>query len=146
MADALTEAAMRFAVLKAAKEQKEREVELINKALTELGEKLFELFADSGAAQLRLSGADIFTDGQDRFVKPESKYSVSVVNAPAYFDLLRAEGHGAIIKETVHHTATEKWVKEKKEQNVSLPPEDVLKVWTVNGAKVTRAPKRAERE
>lgn len=144
MADQLSEVAMRIAVLKAVKEQKEREVELINKAIAALGGTLFELFADAGTNQLRLSGAGVFTDNQDRIVKPELKYKVSVVNQPAFFALLRADGHESVIKETVHHTATEKWVEEKKEQNVALPPEDVLKVWTVQGAKVTRAPKRAE--
>lgn len=144
MSNTLSEVATRLAVLKALKEHKTREIELLNKEMDTLGAKLFELFGDAGLANVRIVGADIFTDKQDRIVTPDSSYKVSVVNPIAFFELLRAEGNGSLIKEQVHHTASEKWVKAKKEGNLPLPDESVLKVWTVESASVRRAPKRAQ--
>lgn len=144
MSNDLAGVATRLAVLKALKEHKTREIELINKEMDTLGTKLFELFGDAGLANIRITGAEVFTDNQDRIVSPDSSYKVSVVSPPAFFEILRAEGNGSLIKESVHHTATEKWVKEKKESNQPLPEESILKVWTVEGASVRRAPKRAQ--
>jgi hypothetical protein len=138
----LQEVALNFALLKAAKEQKEREVELINAEIQRLGERLFEMFGD-GTASVRLNGAVAFLDGQDRIVTPSVKWSTSVVDQAAFYTLLRAENNGGLIKETIHHTTLEKWVKERKEQNAALPSESVLKVFEIQGATVRRAPKSA---
>jgi hypothetical protein len=139
----LSDVAQRFAILKAAKEQKEREVQLINTELSVLGAKLFELLADSGVATLRLDGKNLFVDKQDRILSPDTAYKTSIVDQPKFFGLLRTGDEGSLIKETIHPATLEKWIRGLVEMNKPFPDETVLKVWTVNGAKVRRAPKSA---
>ena len=139
------EKARRFAMLKALKEHHEGIISTINAEIEKLGGELFQAFADpnAGVRTLRIDGSRIFSDGQDRIVTPELKYRPSIVEETLFFGYLRKGGEGTLIKETVHPKTLESWVKRRKKENVALPDETMLKVWTQETAKVTRAPKSA---
>jgi hypothetical protein len=133
------------ALLKQRKEDLEEQVTTINKVISELSEGLFKEFVDSNTVSLRVSG-HLFTDGQERIIKPDPKFKGTVKDEAAFFKFLRDSGNGSVIKETVHHTATEKIIKEFKEANKALPPEEVLQIFTVEAVKITRAPKGKTKE
>lgn len=143
MGNALTELGTRFAMLKELKEHHEKMAKLISAELSKLGIDLFREFADTRQVSFRLLGTGVFADGRDRIVKPETEYSGTIVTPPEFFGYLRGEGHGSLVKENVHAATLKKWIKGQKKQNLPLPPETMLKVWTVETAKVTRAPKDA---
>jgi len=140
----LPDKAKRFAMLTAMKEHHESVIKTLNVELMALGEALYKEFTDASAPieNMRISGF-IFSDKQDRIVRPDLKYRPTVVDEELFFKLLRATGEGALIKETVHPKTLESWVTKRRKANAALPAESILKVWTQETAKVSRAPKRA---
>lgn len=132
--------AKNFALLKQRKEELEEQVKLLNKAMEEIGKNLFEDFSTQGLKNLRIEGQN-FEDGQDRIISPDPKFKGTIKDEAQFFAFLREAGNGALIKESVHHTAVEKMIMEYKENNKALPPETVLQIFTVETVKVKRAPK-----
>jgi hypothetical protein len=58
-----------------------------------------------------------------------------------FFDYLRANEFGTLIKEKVNPKTLESWVNGQKENNMPLPTEDILKIFTLETVSVRRAPK-----
>ena len=137
----LQDKAAHFARLKELQERHLKAAEVLGSAMDQIGQELFADFADSGTAEsLRITGA-IFMDGQARTVKPIMKYKPSVIVKPLFFEWMTAHGHGALIKEDIHHKSLEGWVTKEIEANAEMPGEDLLKVFKVTTASVRRLPK-----
>jgi hypothetical protein len=55
------------------------------------------------------------------YLKTEPKASVLKENEPVFFQWLKDNGHGDIVKETVHHRTLSSWAKEVLEQGLPVP-------------------------
>lgn len=131
----------KIAVLKAQKEDFEAKAEVIGGIIAQLSQEAYSQLIDSGLKQVRISG-DLFTDHQERIISPDVKVKPNVVDQPRFFKFLREHNFGAIIKESVHHTTLEKWVGERMDQNMSLPDESILRVFSIETVNIRRAPKK----
>lgn len=142
--------ARQLALLKQAKEHHEAMTKKIGAEIQRIGNELYNEFIDDGVESYRLlasfNGEQLFMDGKDRLLRPEVKYKPSVPSEQlnAFHEWMRAEGFGDLIKESIHHATLTSWVDKRKQENKELPPEDLLKVFTLEGTKITRAPKRTK--
>lgn len=140
----LEENCSRLARLKELAEYHDNMSQLIGSEVAKLSQIIYNQCADSSTDQIRVSGT-VFKDGQARIIAPVLKYRPSVHSQPELFTWLRATNNAEMIKETVHHATLESFVTAQKEANAPLPPEAILSVFTVETAKVRRAPKKAEK-
>jgi hypothetical protein len=137
----LEETAKRIAVLRELREHHEKQAELLGSTIHELGEALFKQFMNSSTNQIRVS-AECFKDGQERIITPDTKFKPTVLDQPGLLAWLNETGHGSLIKPTVHPKTLEAFINEQKEKNLSMPPEQILKVFTVETVNCRRAPKK----
>ena len=144
MPETLAQKALAFAILREQKEEYEHIITLLNTELTKMGEELFETFIAENIANFRINGRDIFKDGQDRVISPDVKFKGTVANEGAFFEYLRTQGHGSMIREYVHPATLESWIKRQKEENSELPDDSILKIWSLSTAKIRRASKSAK--
>ena len=136
----LQELARKFAVLKELEELHEKAAKTIGSELAKLGEELFSSFANEGTNKIELVPG-IFQDHQGRVVKPELKYKPTVLDELLLFSWLRNNNAGQLIKETVHYKTLESFLTSQKENNLAIPGENIIKIFTLETANVRRVPK-----
>lgn len=147
------EKARRFALLKALKSHHEATAKKIGAMLSLLGAELYNEFVDDGldAFQLTASvnGKLIFPDGKTRTLKPSAKLkpSVNKTNLDRFHAWMRENGFKDLIKESIHDRTLEAWVNKRSDQNLPLPPKELMSVFTVETVSVTggRTRKAAEK-
>ena len=150
MPKSLSRSSRQFALLLQLKEHHKKQATDIGKILENLGRELFEMFSEDGATSFHLAafvtGQDkpIFTDGKDRILTPETKLkpNVTVENHARFLMWMRRAGFDDLIKQTIHPTTLASWCTKRQEQNLELPPEELLKIFTIETAKIKRAPVR----
>jgi hypothetical protein len=130
----------RIALLKQMKEYHEAMSDMLGGEIYKISQTAYTEMASKGTDQIRVSGS-LFKDGQARIISPDVKFKTSVVNPPMFFDYLRANEFGTLIKEKVNPKTLESWVNGQKENNMPLPTEDILKIFTLETVSVRRAPK-----
>jgi hypothetical protein len=137
----IDELSRKFALLKELREYHEHMAETLGSELSQLGPLLFKAFGDASSDQFRVSG-ELFKDGSPRIITPTLKYKPSVLKESELFSWLRSHDSGSIIRETVHHKTLESLIEKLKEENLELPPPDVLTVFTIETCSLRRAPKQ----
>jgi hypothetical protein len=130
----------RIALLKQMKEYHEAMADMLGGEIAKVSQTAYTEMASKGTDQIRVSGS-LFSDGQARIITPDIKYKTSIVNQAMFFDYLRSNNFGTLIKETVHPKTLESWITGQKENNMPVPAEDVLKIFTLETVSVRRAPK-----
>lgn len=133
-----------LALLRERKEHHEAQAELCGSEIHKLSEKLFKQFMDASTDQVRIA-AECFKDGQARIITPDTKFKPTVMDQEGLLGWLTETGHGSLIKRTVHPKTLESFVGEQKEKNLPMPPEQILKVFTIETVNCRRAPKKAEK-
>lgn len=142
--------ARRFAMLKAMKKHHEDTAKQIGSMINELGTELYNDFVDEGLESFQLSaivnGRVLFADKRDRTLRPDPKLkpSVNSENLGRFHEWMRVNGFGDLIKETIHPGTLESWVNKRSDENLPLPPKELMSVFTVETVKVTSARSRKE--
>ena len=108
MAEAqLIEAAKELGALRDQKEELEARLKEINKAKTELEtQKLPKMMEDAEVEKMTIEGVGTL------YTQAGVYASVLAADREMAYDWLRENGHGDIVKETVHHQSLTAWVKE----------------------------------
>ena len=140
MGNTLSDLGTRYALLKELQAHHEKMAKVLGGELAKIGEDLFREFGDSQQASFRLIGEHRFNDNRDRIITPVVKYKPTIISKPLFYQLLRTSGQSSLIKEVVAPGTLAKWVGELKRSNKPLPPEDVLRVFSIETATVRRAP------
>jgi hypothetical protein len=70
------------------------------------------------------------------YLETKTRVSVLAADKPDFIKWLKANGHGAIVKEDVNPKTLESWGKEVLDQNISLP--EVCKVFHQSIARIRR--------
>ena len=130
----------KLALLKEMKDYHESMSEILGSEISKLSMEAYKQMLETNMDQMRVSGS-LFKDQTPRIITPNSKYKPTVIKQPEFFDYLRDSSFGDMIKPTVHPKTLEAWVTSQKENNLPLPAEDVLKVFTIETVSVRRAPK-----
>jgi len=139
------EKARRFAILKALKAHHEATAKKLGAQINELGAELYDDFANDGIESYQLAavvnGRVLFADRRNRTLRPEAKLkpSVTTVNVERFHAWMRANGFGDLIKESIHPGTLESWVNKRTDENLPLPPKELMSVFTVETVKVTSA-------
>jgi len=144
----LNQLAQHYAVLSALKEHHNAKLKAINKLIDESSSALFERFVDEEIAEVKIAPYKtvegqkllIFPDGCSRKVAPEEKPkgSITKANKKSAFAWFRDHGHGSMIEENIHHATLNAWIKEQTANNLPLPPKNLVGVFIVKGAKITK--------
>lgn len=136
--------AQRLAVLKETKEYYEALADAISGEIAILSGVFYTSAMESNTPSIRVGGA-LFTDQRERIISPDTDYRPTVKDQVEMFKWLRERDLGGFIKETIHPATLASFVSKQKDANAELPPEKVLAVFTVETAKVQRAPTRAQK-
>jgi len=143
----LTEMSKQLAVMDYEKKMLTERAEMLGGMIQTLSAQLFNAFADEGCANVRVTGAGLFPDGEDRVISPVVRYKGHVPSEEkeAFFAWLRQHGSGGMIKEQVHDKSLSSWIEAQKREQKEMPPETMLKVAELESVTVRKAPKSAER-
>ena len=106
----------------------------VQKKLIELGKELFDLKAEKEELEEKLKEMYLSSLMQDTeitkftidgygtiYKKNDVRAYIRVDNQEEAFDWLNENGHGDIIKETVHWATLRKWANEMLEENKEIP-------------------------
>lgn len=145
-----TQILQHLVVLLAIKEQLTENLKQVNKHLQTLEPTVHDELISSNCLNFKLIGdpkRGWFTDGEPRILTPELEPKPNVVeeNLQEFHKWLRANGHGALIKETVHYQTLKGWVIAQREANQPIP--EMVKVFDLKTVKVTkpRAPQKGRK-
>lgn len=152
MDETLTQKARRFATLKSQAEYFEAKAKIIKNAIEKLSQQVYDEMIEEGIDQIRISATMpsddptveqilLFPDGVDRIVTLDEKYkgNITAENLPAALDWFRKNGHGSLIKTHIEGTSLNSWITKQKEKNMPLPPCELVSVFEISKAKITRA-------
>jgi hypothetical protein len=128
--------------------------EMLGGIIQRLGADLYGLLADEGIEKITVAAKDprtgvlLFDDGHDREVRPElsPKCHIPAENKPKFYEWLRAQGCGSLIKEVIYDAALNKWIEEWQDAEKPLPPQELLKITELESVSVKRSRKSAEKE
>jgi len=142
--------AKQLATLMEKKEQLSLQLKLLNQMITDVSQCLYNEFVDSGLSNIRVEGTDpksgekVLLDGKDRIVSPDiiTRPNVTAKNAEDFLVWMEKNDFQSLIKRHVPPQSLKKWVNERMEANLDLPPENLMTVFTEETVKVTRAPSR----
>jgi len=102
----------------AEKEQLEDRLKTLNSRKDELTRKVIpQLMEDMEQDKVSVVGIGTI------YLRPEINCYVKKDLEPEFFEWLRANMHGDLIKETVHHGTLKSWAKEQLENGAPLPPQ-----------------------
>lgn len=104
--------------VKAEKEQLDDRLKILNSRKDELERKILPQLMED-AEQSKISVPNIGT----LYLRPELNCYVKKDNESEFFNWLRGNNHGDIIKETVHHGTLKSWAREQLENGAELPPQ-----------------------
>lgn len=148
--ESLPQLAKRFAILKSQAEFFEHRAKALRGMLAEMTTVLHDAMIDEGTAEIRVSAVAkepdgsltvLFEDRCDRIVRPEEKFKAYIKdeNKERTFEWFRSNGHGGMVKTVIESNSLNAWIAKQKENNQILPPEEIMSVFSVKQAKVTRA-------
>jgi predicted nuclease with TOPRIM domain len=104
--------------VRAEKEQLEDRLKQLNGRKEELEKQIIpQLMEDMEQSKVTVVGIGTI------YLKPELNCYVKKEVEQEFFDWLRANNQGDIIKETVHHGTLKSWAKEQLENGAPLPPQ-----------------------
>lgn len=104
--------------IRAEKEQLEDRLKTLNARKDELERKLLpSAMEDAEISKISLDGVGTI------YLKPELNCYVKKDVEQEFFEWLRGNNHGDLIKETVHHSTLKSWAKEQLENGAPLPPQ-----------------------
>lgn len=152
MAETLTQKARRFATLKSQAEYFEAKAKVIKDAAEKLSLQLYDEMLEEGIDEIRVSarlpgkeeGVEctlLFPDGVDRIITTEEKFKANITseNQPAALEWFRKNGHESLIKTCIDGSTLNSWITTQKDKNMPIPPSDLVSVFSVTRAKITRA-------
>jgi len=114
----ITELAKELYDVRAEKDQLEDRLKLLNSRKDELEKKIIpQLMEDSEQTKVTVVGVGTI------YLKPEINCYVKKDVEQQFFEWLRANNQGDIIKETVHHGTLKSWAKEQLGNGAPLPPQ-----------------------
>lgn len=138
MSITLQEKAKQLALLKQLKEHHEHMAEMASARYAKLATEVFREMTDSDVPSIAISG-DIFADKKKRSITPKLKLAPRIVNEELFHNWLRLNGHGALIRAYVFPASVESLCNKYAEQNLALPPKEILDVFKVETANVRRS-------
>lgn len=104
--------------IRAEKEQLEDRLKSLNSRKDELERKLLpSAMEDAELTKVSIDGVGTI------YLKPELNCYVKKDVESEFFEWLRSNNHGDLIKETVHHSTLKSWAKEQLENGAPLPPQ-----------------------
>jgi hypothetical protein len=152
MDETLTQKARRFATLKSQAEYFEAKAKVIKDATEKLSLQLYDEMLEEGIDEIRISATMpsddpnverilLFPDGVDRIVTTEEKFKANItsVNQEAALEWFRKNGHKSLIKTCIDGSTLNSWITAQKDKNMPIPPSDLVSVFSVTRAKITRA-------
>ena len=151
MEESLTQKARRFATLKSQAEYFEAKAKVIKDAIEKISAQLYDEMIEEGIDEIRVSarlpgkdGEDpklLFPDGIDRIITPEEKFKCSIKSSNQELALkwFRENGHESLIKTAIDGVTLNAWMTTQKTKNLPVPPGELVSVFSVTKAKITRA-------
>jgi hypothetical protein len=116
--DKLVQYAHDLRALKTQKEELEGQLKTVNAQLTELTTKTIpEALQDQEVPRLTVDGVGTL------YLQTEVYAFVPAEQRDAFYDWLRMNGHGDLIKDTVHPGTLKAWAKEQLSEGIALPDE-----------------------
>jgi hypothetical protein len=114
----ITEIGKELYDVKAEKEQLEDRLKVLNDRKSQIETKILpQLMEDAEISKATLPGVGTI------YLKPEVQCYVKRESEAQFFEWLRSNNHGDLIKETVHHGTLKSWAKEQLENGAELPPQ-----------------------
>lgn len=103
------------------KEDLEDELKACNKELEAVSVALGTHLDAHGVQNFKLAGVGTF------YVKNVARISTPEHSQPALCAWMKANGHGGLVKEAVHHKTLESWVAEQRELQQPMP--DIISIF-----------------